>query len=340
MTNIKFLFISTCLYSLVAQAPAGAQSVQFLDGAGLPIQNSGFICNGASGITVTQNSCNPASGSTIAITGIDLNTATVGKNAELDGDRLVIRDSGAITVINSNGITSTKPTTANPLLNTSVSLTADNGLRIFGPTSDTIPVASIDETTGDIFTRGSATVEDGLTIGVVTPGAKFDTRTTIDQDGNVGVGGNFKINNPDVTVDMGGNRIQNVGAPVAATDAANRAYVDERDGFLAGSIADANERIVAANARIDSANRRIDDVEEGVAMALAIQNPDLIGSEKFGISVNWGNFEGANAFGVAAMGVIGKDIFGAGERTAITGGFGYGSEQGTVGGRAGVQFTW
>lgn len=225
----------------------------------------------------------------------------------------------------------------------SVTLSASN--LSFGVTAAPGPITLIDVTfsvegqTGNLVSSGSGTFGNGLT---VVNGANVDTlvvtnelkvgSTIIDSGGNVSVGGDFSVA-ANRTVNMGGNRVQGVAAPVAATDATNKAYVDTADAAI-------NTRIDAANDRITNANQRIDEAEEGIAMALAVQNPDLVGAETFGISVNWGNFEGANALGLAATGVLGKDLFGGGERTALTAGFGYGAEQNTVGGRAGIQFTW
>ncbi|WKW49895.1 hypothetical protein QMO75_11375 [Rhodomicrobium lacus] len=121
------------------------------------------------------------------------------------------------------------------------------------------------------------------------------------------------------SANFNGNRVEGVGAPILGTDAANKAYVDYNDAVL---------------------NNRIKDVRDGVAIALAIQTPDLIAGEKFGVSVNWGNFEGANAFGVGLQGVLGNNLLGAGERVSLTGGVGVSTERSNVGGRAGVQFTW
>jgi len=137
-------------------------------------------------------------------------------------------------------------------------------------------------------------------------------------NGQLNVNGKFTATNG-TYVDLGDNIVHGVAGPVVGTDAANKAYVDYNDAVL---------------------NNRIKDVRDGVAIALAIQTPDLIAGEKFGVSVNWGNFEGANAFGVGLQGVLGNNLLGAGERVSLTGGVGVSTERSNVGGRAGVQFTW
>ncbi len=87
----------------------------------------------------------------------------------------------------------------------------------------------------------------------------------------------------------------------------------------------------------------------GIAIAMAVENPDLVGAETFGLSANVGFYEGNTALGIAAMGVLGYNFMGGGERWAVSGGvgvslneenFGGHSSDRTVGGRAGLQVSW
>ena len=108
--------------------------------------------------------------------------------------------------------------------------------------------------------------------------------------------------------------------------------------------------------QLNRLNRRSDQAFAGVALALAANGPDLAGSERFGVSANWGNFEGSNAFGMGFEGVLGYDMLTSGDRIALTGGFGVGftdnsnnnnfghsfgsSDDDVWGGRVGAQWTW
>jgi hypothetical protein len=108
------------------------------------------------------------------------------------------------------------------------------------------------------------------------------------------------------------------------------------------------------NHRVDRLNRRSDEAFAGVALAMAATGPDLTGNERFGVSANWGNFEGSNAFGMGLEGVLAYDVFTRGDRFAVTGGWGVGFEDGNnghngfgsndddtvFGGRVGAQWTW
>ena len=90
--------------------------------------------------------------------------------------------------------------------------------------------------------------------------------------------------------------------------------------------------------------RDIDENRSGVALAVAMDNPDLVGNERFGVAGHWGHFEGANAAGFTAMGVLGNNFIREGDRIAISGGFGVGFSDGSGddvwGGRVGGQWTW
>jgi hypothetical protein len=104
-------------------------------------------------------------------------------------------------------------------------------------------------------------------------------------------------------------------------------------------------------------DRRSNEAFSGVALAMASTGPDLTGNERFGVSANWGGFEGANAFGMGFEGVLWNNFLTQGGRLAVTGGFGvgfqngnnnsifgqheFGSSEDTVwGGRVGAQWTW
>src|SRR5262249_46480429 len=87
----------------------------------------------------------------------------------------------------------------------------------------------------------------------------------------------------------------------------------------------------------------------GVAIALALQNPDLVGKESFGIAGNVGFWEGNVALGFAAQGVVARNAFRGGERLAVSGGVGFSTNEdsfgghgskSSVGGRAGAQLSW
>src|SRR5262249_44119559 len=81
----------------------------------------------------------------------------------------------------------------------------------------------------------------------------------------------------------------------------------------------------------------------GVALASAMQNPDLVAGERFGIAVNGGFWEGGSAVAGDLEGVLGHNVFTRGDRIAVTGGAGVGFDEDgktSVGGHVGGQITW
>jgi hypothetical protein len=74
--------------------------------------------------------------------------------------------------------------------------------------------------------------------------------------------------------------------------------------------------------------KTLDEHASGIALAMSMENPDLVGPEVFGIAGSLGTFQGAYAFSVAAMGVVGHDVFQEGDRVAVSGGAGLGLANG------------
>jgi hypothetical protein len=177
----------------------------------------------------------------------------------------------------------------------------NGGLNVIGgTTTDTLTVTGDQTVGGRSYLNGGATISGDLT---VTPGT---------------------------TVNMGGNRVENVGGPVLSTDAANKAYVDTSLAALGTTL----------NQRIDNANHRIDKAFEGTAIALALSTPIFQPGQKFVIQGGWGNFEGSNAVGFGAAGLLGRDVFGSGSTVTLSGGVGTGTGLGTVAGRGAVSIGW
>ena len=93
----------------------------------------------------------------------------------------------------------------------------------------------------------------------------------------------------------------------------------------------------------------LSDHEAGIAIAMALESPSLQAGETFGVAVNWGIFNQSQALAFSAIGVVARDVFLAGDRIALNGGFGVSVKAGSfgghrtgtaAGGRAGVQFAW
>ncbi|MBJ7533538.1 hypothetical protein JDN40_05395 [Rhodomicrobium vannielii ATCC 17100] len=147
---------------------------------------------------------------------------------------------------------------------------------------------------------------------------------------------NLKVNSGG-TADMGGAVVHNVAGPVVGSDAANKAYVDSVWFDNTARVQELDGKI---DAGLRSANRRIDETQEGIAIALALQQPIFAPGQSFAVRAGWGNFEGESAFGLSGAGIIGRDWFGQGTLVALDGGFGFGASTGAMAGKAGFTFGW
>src|SRR5262249_15131963 len=96
---------------------------------------------------------------------------------------------------------------------------------------------------------------------------------------------------------------------------------NRQSGPLEVVTSDANGHLATDNGALFN---QVSKNTQGVAIALATVNPDLVNNERFGVSANWGNFDGANAFGMGFEGVLASGVLTQGDRIAITGGFGVG----------------
>ena len=128
-------------------------------------------------------------------------------------------------------------------------------------------------------------------------------------------------------------------AAIVATQAAlteNRTYIDENRTLLAantaaiGILQDQMELIAG-----DVAENRadIERLQEGVAMALALDSPALPAGTSFALSGGAGVYQGKGSFALALTAAVA-------ETTSVSAGFGVGTDSGEFGGRAGFQIAW
>lgn len=88
------------------------------------------------------------------------------------------------------------------------------------------------------------------------------------------------------------------------------------------------------NGRIDDLYNRSNKAYNGVAMAFAMAGvPTLMPNEKLAMTVNYGTFEGTSGFALNAA-------FRVTDAIQLTGGIGYGADEGIAGGRVGLRMAW
>lgn len=134
-------------------------------------------------------------------------------------------------ITSTGGLTNTGMFTNNGSAKITGSLDVGSGLTVTGGITTT-GTAMIG---GNLSALGNATIGGTLT---VSGNASFLAPVTMQ---TLTISNGLAITNG-ATVDMGGNRVQNVGTPIAATDAANKAYVDA----VAGNSSNTGQSTAAA----------------------------------------------------------------------------------------------
>lgn len=169
----------------------------------------------------------------------------------------------------------------------------------------------------------TANIQAGaVTTAKLQDGAVTNAKRANDAVGNANIqNGAVTTNKINIDSNLSANnfRITNVGAPVAATDAANKGYVD--------TLTSAN------SAAINQAFKRIDENTEGIAIAIAMSGIALPQGKNFAIAGNLGFYESKQAF--AAQAALRLN-----ETFTLNGGLGIGFETNNVGGRVGIMAAW
>jgi trimeric autotransporter adhesin len=124
----------------------------------------------------------------------------------------------------------------------------------------------------------------------------------------------------------------------------SQASKDAQTGPLEVVTTDANGNLAsdggAFQRQIDSLGKRDSELAGGIAIALAIQQPIFHDGQTYAMRLGYGNFDGSNALGLSMAGVLDKGSFGDKSSITLDTGLGFGTETGTVAGKAGVTFGW
>ena len=121
-------------------------------------------------------------------------------------------------------------------------------------------------------------------------------------------------------------------ASTAAQSGPTQVVTSDAGGNLATNSFD---NMLTQSAPYQGLQQQVDRNGEGVAMAIALGAGGAILPEDkdHAVLVEWGNFEGSNALGVAGVQRLSNSLF-------LNGGLGVGCNRGTLGGRAGMTYAW
>jgi hypothetical protein len=109
---------------------------------------------------------------------------------------------------------------------------------------------------------------------------------------------------------------------------------------LQGAVGSLNSTTDRLQTQIDQLDRRDDDLAEGIAISLALDQPFFHAGQTFAFNIGWGGYDGENAVGLTAAGIVDRGALGATSTTTLHGGIGAGTGQGQVAGKAGLSFGW
>jgi hypothetical protein len=109
---------------------------------------------------------------------------------------------------------------------------------------------------------------------------------------------------------------------------------------LQGAVGNLNSTADRLQTQIDQLDRRDDDLAEGIAISLALDQPFFHAGQTFAINLGWGGYDGQNAVGLTAAGIVDRGGLGPTSTTTLHGGIGAGAGQGQVAGKAGLSFGW
>ena len=164
---------------------------------------------------------------------------------------------------------------------------------------------------------------DGTTAIGLNTHAAFDQSTAIGANAVTTRAGQMAFGNAS-------NTYTAAGITSAASKAAQSGPLQVVTTDAAGNLASDGGSVFDS---IDKNSRNITKNSEGVAMALAMERPFVPLGQHFGVTGNWGTFEGENATAFGAA-------FRFNDHAQLDGGVGVGFDRGTVGGRAGLLVTW
>lgn len=111
--------------------------------------------------------------------------------------------------------------------------------------------------------------------------------------------------------------------------------------YIPGSDQCLNMNAVAASvqqtgqfaSQINQLVNQVNQANEGIAISYAMPAPFVPAGKSFAVNFNYGNFQGSNALAAGAVYKVNDSFY-------LSGGLGFGLNNGTVGSRAGVMFAW
>ena len=223
----------------------------------------------------------------------------------------------------------------------SISIGGDPTITVTNGSGSTTTITNGSVTASDSVTVGSGGNITSISGGNITTTGAVTANTLSDGAGTTISGGAVTTN----TVNAGTVNATTVHADSVTASSVSAAYVYADTLATAGygnvgqtltnygnSISNLYSLYNSQQGQINNLNGRMDKAYAGIAMATAFESPQVDPGKRFGLSLNWGEFEGVSAFSSSA-----KLRFN--DNWAATGGAAV-SQGGQVAAKVGIQTQW
>lgn len=118
------------------------------------------------------------------------------------------------------------------------------------------------------------------------------------------------------------------------------AVQDTRLASAEATLIEQGQSIASINRSIGRLQDRDEELAGGIAIAVALAQPMMQPGQSFAMRAGWGSFDGTDALGVTAAGVLSRDVFGPGSTVVLDAGIGVSTDENEAAGRFGVTFGW
>jgi hypothetical protein len=121
---------------------------------------------------------------------------------------------------------------------------------------------------------------------------------------------------------------------------ANTAAIADHEQRIGNLEAEVGQGFGALKSQISQLGKRDSQLADGIAISLALAQPVFQAGQTFAVRAGWGNFDGSNAFGVTAAGLVTRNGLGIGTSVVIDDGLGTSTAENMIAGRAGMTLGW
>ena len=319
----------------------GAQATQL----GSVALGDNAFATGMSAVAV-GNASQALAGSTVAIGYGAMISAGVGAGSFAGGTSMVLSGTGAVSIGNLNMASGNGAVAiGDPNVATgtgAVAIGANNaangqGAVAIGNQNTATGVSAVAVGQGATASAPNAIAIGGGATATIANSAAFGAgaTATFANSTAIGAGATASTNNQ-VVLGTGSNTITAPGIDSALSRGRQSGLLGVVTSDSAGNLASDGGALY----------EQVATIKAGAAVAMALSDPTLGGKDRFGVKLNYGTYDNANAIGMSAAGLVYSGLFNMKNNLVASAAVGYGTAsvqgytQNVVGGHAGLQLSW